>query len=506
MLNRTGIRINRYIAVAVTVILASSMSYYAAAQDETDALRYSTITSQGTARSIGLAGAMGSIGGDFSSLSVNPAGIGVYRSSEFLFSPSIKFNGVSGTYSGTTMTDNATRFTFNNVGAVFTRAEKGKRYQNSNWKTVSFAVGINRVADFNRNYTYGGYNGDSVSGSSASEVYVEYANNYPGSIDEPGTPAYLGWQTYLIDTFGGGYASVVPWHTGLNQKRRVQERGGISELLFSFGGNYQEKLLLGATIGLPSIRYLRQTTYTETDATNNPNNNFSSFTFEDDLQTTGIGINLKLGFIVKPTDNFRIGAAIHTPTAYGLTEIYNASLSANTENFAGINGVNQPENAYSYTMVTPWRGVVSAAALFGKYGFITADYEYVNYASARYSFDEGNEDYEQYINNVIKNTYRSASNIRIGVEGRFDAIMGRVGFGYYGSPYEKSYSNAARMDFSAGLGFRGESGLFADIGFVHTRQDVQEQPYLLTYPGVTVPTATLKNGLNNVVLTLGFKF
>ena len=118
------------ILLFTTVLMGGTLvTWHASAQDESDALRYSNLAPQGTARSMGFGGALGAIGGDFTSLSINPAGIGVYRSSELTFTPSLKLNGTSSTYTGAAMDDNATRFNINNLGVVFTSAATGRRYK-----------------------------------------------------------------------------------------------------------------------------------------------------------------------------------------------------------------------------------------------------------------------------------------------------------------------------------------------------------------------------------------
>lgn len=481
------------------------------AQDETDALRYSHLAPQGTARSMGIGGALGSIGGDFSSLSVNPAGIGVYRSSEFTFTPSLKMNNSSSTYTGTAADDNATRFTINNLGLVLSSAARGKRYEKSKWKSVSFGFGLNRIADFSNNYTYSGFNNT----SSASEIFAIDANSYPMDTSNLSTLAGLGYESFLIDKFQGTeWGTVADWQGGLNQQRSVIQKGGITDMAISLGGNYMEKLMLGATLGIPVIRYKREVTYTESDASGNANNDFDNFQYRETLTTTGSGVNLKLGAIYKPADAFRIGLAVHTPTYFGLKDVQNRTVTSNTENFKRdlgygdnpVTRVDAPENIYEYNLLTPWRGVVSATGLFGKYGFITADYEFVNYASARFNFDGNNRDYQTMLNQSIKNTYKAASILRVGAEGRIDAFSIRLGFGYYGSPYKNSAIDGSSMTFSGGVGFRSESW-FLDLGFMHTQSESQETPYTLSYiPPVTVPTATIKNSFNNVALTVGFRF
>lgn len=503
-------------AFFTTLLITSCGALIATAQDAADALRFSQTMPQSTARSIGIGNAVGALGGDFASLSVNPAGIGVYRSSELTFTPSLKLNGSNSTYTEGSTTDNASQFTINNLGAVFSNAARGTRYEKSKWKAVSFGIGINRIADFNNNYTYQGYN-DSSSGS---EPFLTDALRYPADVDNSAYPAGLGYQSYLIDDnpgAGNPYYSVVDYRAGLNQIQSVEQRGGITEVDFSFGGNYMEKLFLGATIGIPSLRYIKDETFTEEDASGNTNNDFDYFEYTQSLKTTGTGINLKLGFIYNVNKNFRAGAAFHTPTFYGMTDVYNRTIVTNTERFKEeVHGdftgpttrVDAPTNEYQYSMITPWKGVISAAGILGKYGFISLDYEYVNYASARFSFDAADATAENIINNNIQNMYKGASNIRLGGEVRLDILMLRAGFGYYGNPYQDADMGSATLTFSAGAGVRFDN-FFIDLGFMNAQREFKEQPYEVNYPDlgeIWVPSATVKNSMNNVALTLGFKF
>jgi hypothetical protein len=488
-------------------LLAASLLFFisatALAQDETDALRYSFLVPQGTARSMGFGSALGSVGGDFSSLSVNPAGIGVYRRSEFMFTPSLKFNNTQGRYLNGVDDDSRTAFNFSNVGLILTRSEKGKRYEKSNWKAVSFGIGINRLADFNRTYSYSGQM-KGPNASSFSEIFAVDANQYPGDVTTNGTLAYLGYQSYLLDTSGGSYYTLANWNTGLNQLRSVTEKGGISEIVFSLGGNYQEKLMIGATLGLPSVRYSRDAFFEETDASGDANNGFESFRYSESLSTTGLGVNLKLGLIYKPSDFFRVGAAIHTPTWYSLQDEFNESLTANTEVPYGVNTATNDPLRFEYNLTTPWRGILSATAMMGQYGFITADYEYVDYGSVRYRFSNEFKEEQNLRNDILKSMFQAASNFRIGIEGRMQNLFVRGGFGYYGNPYKDSNNDMKQMTGSLGIGFRTER-FFTDLAYVHAWYDNNETPYTLPYSNVVTPTAQLENKLNTIALTIGWK-
>ncbi len=210
---------------------------------------------------------------------------------------------------------------------------------------------------------------------------------------------------------------------------------------------------------------------------------------------------------------------MHTPTFYSLTDVQNRSLTANTEDLFGTLTANAAENQYDYNITTPWRAVASMTGLFGQYGFFTLDYEFVDYSSARVTFGSspGEKEQQQSVNDLIKSSYREASNLRAGLELRFDNVSLRGGFGYYGNPYKSAsvlrnndYPDGTRLAFSGGIGFRFEN-VFLDFGFVHSQYKTSEQPYQLPtdepiYKMIIVPTAQQNTGTNTAVATLGIKF
>lgn len=505
-------------------LLVTSLA--ASAQDLQEAFNLSNLTVQGTARSMGFGNALGSVGADFSTISVNPAGLGVYRSSELTFTPSLRINGAGSDYAGTNTTDNNTHFNINNFGLVITSAPKGKRYERRNWKTVSFAFGMNRTADFNLNYTYTGKNAT----SSASQVFESDANYDPTSayaLGPSGGLGYMGYQSYLLNKDAlGQYYTIVPYTGGVLQTKSTQVNGGINEYLLSLGGNYKEKLMLGVSVGIPTVKYDKTSYYKETlSADNNAANpyGFQYFSYNRDLSVTGTGVNVKLGAIYKITNNFRLGASFHSPTIYSISDVLTPTMTAAHNDSVAILQVGDYEgglvqNQFDYTFVTPWKGVVSATFLIKKMGFITADYEYVGYNSMRYRYPSGIDnagysfkDAETQMNQDIKNTYQGASNFRLGGEARLGKFfMVRLGGGYYSSPYKNS-DNGQRIDVSAGCGFRFKH-FFTDFAVVHSMYQATEQPYYVDYSTVisgsaaTVPTATTNYSINNVALTLGVKF
>jgi len=490
------------------------------AQDIMEAYNLSNLQSQGTASSIGYGGALGSLGGDFAGISVNPAGLGIYKTSEFTFTPSLKVNGTSSDYLSNTTMDNNTRFNVNNVGFIFNSnsGRHRRRHRNSDWSSVSFAIGMNRMADFNLNSTYSGNNYK----NSATQAMAADANDNNANVSTQGTLAYMGYQTFLINqnTTTGLYESAVPISNGTKQVKTIEQRGGINEFLMSLGGSYRDKLMLGISVGIPFVDYERNITYSETalsGAAANPGA-FQSFTYGNNLNVYGAGFNVKLGAIYKFNDLLRVGAAFHSPTYYQLTDVSDPSITANSGGYqtsyvVGSGQYDLPENQFNYGFTTPWRGILSATLTLRNLGFVTADYEYVDYSSMRYIYPSGidentgysYQDEETAMNQEIKSNYQAASDVRLGVGIKLTRFLTvRAGAGYYQSPYKTSDFNGDRLDLSAGIGFKANH-FFADLGMVHSMYKNEDAPYSIE--NVTdVPTALTSYNLNNVALTFGVRY
>jgi hypothetical protein len=486
------------------------------AQDEHDALRYGFNTVQGTARGMSIGGAVGSIGADFSALSVNPAGIGIYKSGELLFSPSFTGSSNKATYLGTSAKAGDAKFNLSNFGIVVANTQPGKR-RNSGWKAVNFAFGMNRMNTFRNEYTYRGRN----QANSLIETFADDFNSMGGinnnTLNSVNFSAYAAYQTYLVDRGIGADSSravsYVPYWDGLNQTKRVIESGGMSEYVISVGGNYMEKLMLGATLGIISTRYDRTLRFNEEDASGNPNNDFRYMQYTERLSTSGTGINLKIGAIYKPSQAFRFGLALHTPSHIELNDVSSISMVSHTDslllsNNPGANPVSlydqDSSQVFNYALTTPYKANISGAVFFGRSGFITADLEYVNYATMRYRF-AGFENAADAINEVIRNTYRDAVNIRVGAEARLEDVSIRAGMAHYGSPSANESTYGGLTNISAGLGFR-QTYWFIDAAYVQSIQKNNEVPYIIARSDANVQAASINRNRGTFVLSMGVKF
>lgn len=495
------------------------------AQDESDALRYSQLTSGGSARVQAIGGAMGSLGGDYTATHVNPAGLGLYKTNEWVLTPGFFSLKNNASYRGNRESNRKSNLYFGNAGLVVAMNQRGNDQQKA-WKNITLGLGINRLANFNSNLYLKGNNNQ----SSFAEKYIEEltkngivdpnlaAKNYPFG-------SSLAINTYLLDpTYNSnnqvtGYSSVVFNTTGVIQENAITTSGALNELSLGAAGNYSDKFYIGASLNVPSLRYRRTNTYTETDQKNDPTNKFQSFTLKENLTTEGNGINAKLGMIFKPTEFVRVGAAFHTPTAYSLKDTYDAEMTTNTEAYQGIKRqssydlTNGYPGEYQYTLITPWRAVVSASYVLREIadvtkqkGFLTFDYEYVNYAAASFRFDNsnaGDKALADKLNRSISKMYKGASNIRIGGELKFNTIMARAGFAWYGSPYQNSNTKGDKKLISAGLGYRNH-GMFVDLTYVYALGKDLYYPYRLQDKNVSPATIDRRGG--NVVLSIGLKF
>ncbi len=481
-------------------------NFWLYAQTDEDALRYSQLTPVGTARYSAAGGAFGALGADVSAISTNPAGVALFRMNEFTFTPGLSF--ISSKSEFLKNENQARKYNFNisNFGFVWVKLSNAK---DARWKSTNFSFGANRMANYHNDIYYKGVN----TSNSLMNNYLGYLGNgsvSPTSIsDTYPFDISLAYDTKLItySTVFHTYKSVLT-NAGLEQAKTQITRGGISEYYFAFGGNYDDKLFIGGSVNMPFLRYVSQSTFSERDR-NDSIPDFIKYDFTNNVRTTGVGINIKAGLIYKPNDNFRLGASIHSPTFYSMTDRYSASM--NSTFVSGTYEKSSPDGNFSYSLITPWRVVGSAALLFNKYGFLSADYEFVDYSSAYFNFNSGStsdKEFENTQNNLITSKYTASGNLRIGAEAVLDIFRVRAGYAMYNSPFKSNMGvagyNNTYNNISAGFGFR-EDDFYLDFAFIHSIFKSYDQPYSLP-AGQEVPGAKINTGLNHFLITVGFKY
>jgi hypothetical protein len=439
-----------FLIVAIGILC----TFHSYSQNDIDAMRYSQLTFGGTARFNAMAGSMGALGGDISTLSYNPAGIGVFRKSELTISPSVFFQSTSSTYLGTNLMDNRLNFNLGNIGLVATFRLKDTV---SGWRSLNFGFGHNRTNNFyNRISTKGNNKTSSLLDTYAADAYGQD----PKDFDQFSTD--LAYQTYLINPVPPdsiSYNHVIK-HYGEKQEKLLETAGSMGETFVSFGGNYKDRLFIGTTMGIVNLSYSEIATYTETDEKDTIKG-FKSFRLTQNLDTRGIGINFKLGVIVKASDWLRLGAAIHTPTRISMNDAYTGKMVSDLETKTYTQ--KSPDGTFTYSVSTPFRAIGSAGFIIQKRGLLNVEYEYVNYKNAHLS---STPNVFSDVNQYIRQQYTSTGNLRVGGEVRFDPICFRLGYALYGSPFVSGLNKAAdRSSYTAGIGYR-RNAFYMDFAYV----------------------------------------
>lgn len=493
-----------------------------------DVLRYSYVPQHGTARNMAIGGAMGSLGGDLNALYVNPAGLGLYKTRELVLSPGFMFNNNKANFRGTDTKSNKSGFDLGTSGIVI-----GFNSPNSKWTNQAFSFGISQTANFNNYVSYRGSNNQSSYAEQFAEQFSQSGLSPGQALNDPrfayGTAPAI--YTYLVDTFpngAGGYnVKALPEFLlakgiALDQQKTIETKGGIYELALGYAANMDDKFYIGGSLGIPIISYSRFTKYRESDPSGDPNNKFDYFELNDYLTTKGFGVNGKLGVIFKPQEAIRLGLAVHTPTFYTLTDRETSDLTSATENYTSqpVRKVSSTEftggeqGKTLYTATTPWKAIFSGSYVIREVndtrlqrGFITADIEYVGYPGSNFKADGTTvtSDDQQYYNDlksIIKESYKSAFNYRIGGELKFNTVMFRLGGAYYSNPYKDQNLTSHLAQISGGLGYRNH-GIFVDLTYVHNLNKDVNFPYRLTDKPNTY--AMQQNTRGNILMTVGFK-
>nr|WP_319512444.1 outer membrane protein transport protein [uncultured Draconibacterium sp.] len=509
------------------LLLTICVPIFTQAQDLLDALRYSNIQVSGTARAGGMGNAFGALGGDFTSISINPAGLGVYRSSELTVTPKFTYGKTEGNYMNTLMEDTKYNFALNNLSYVTVIPTASR--SDVGLISVNLGIGYNRLKDFNSNSLMGAsgvtssFLDDLIENANGEDPNAGWSNFYEElayyNADNQ-TGADLMYydedaQLWRSDIQINPFDENIQNHP-VSQRKTISRSGSIDEYNFAVGLNFNHKVYLGATLGVTDIYYRESSTYEEWD-NQGVIPNFVDMQFDSYLRTTGTGYNFKFGVIYKPINEVRLGASIHTPTFYDMHDFFHTAMySRNDFEDNGVvddSGLS-PLNNYDYQLQTPLRATFSGAFVIAKKGLISIDYEYVDYSSAKlrkggdgYGFASENQE--------IKNAYKSVGNIRVGGELRATNNLSlRAGYEYYPTAYKSTSlgndqfkSNDELNVYSAGLGYRFSNFTF-DIAYRLTDMMEYELPYAAPSSGYyPVPEAAAFDGsTHDVMFTLGFKF
>ena len=475
------------IAIAISTLTAT-------AQNEVDALRYSTQNLTGTARYSAMGGAFGSLGGEFSALSLNPAGIGMYQFTEFTFTPSLNVNSVKSYYRETHLSDYKSGLNIGNLGLVFTVPK-----ENSDWKRVNIGIGWNQLANYDRNITI--ENAHSTSSIVENIIGITNETLTNDLINGEGnTYSQMAWNTYLIDPLynsnemiDGQYVSNFST-SNITQIKTLRSTGGMNEFVISIGGSYQEKLYLGATIGIPSINYYEYSEHAESiNSEIDTISNLRKLQFTEEYSAYGTGYNLKIGGIYRISEKTKIGASVNTPTFFSIEEDYYTSLITIVKDSSLEYSMSYPA-PFTYNLITPLKASLSASTIFNKNILISGEYDLIDYSSAKYF----TSDFEN-ANKTIESIYQRTENLRVGAEINIKPFILRAGYAKYGSAFANK--DFIRESFSYGIGINNGS-YFMDIAYVLTQGKDEHLLYSEDY----IDPISLINTNHNFLFTLGFRY
>ena len=490
----------------ITLTFCSFSVFSALSQGAIDAYSLSQPDLKGTARFMGMGGAFGALGGDLSTLSQNPAGIGVYRSCDIGFTLDLDLQRSTSQADGMQYGMDKTHFLLNNIGTVLTLKLPSNKMPNLNFgftynKAVSFnrtfGGNINTLRNSMSNYIAGIANSEGVTEGDVTTT-KDYDPYNPGYSDFAAPwLTILGYDSYLI-TPDVDATSNTKWYGlwGDNMTSQtsgsgtfvMNERGSVNEFNIAFGGNIANKLYWGMNFDVINLNYSLDAFWGESldnamvpDANNQLVTSTADWNINNIYNVSGTGFNYQLGFILKPVQELRLGFAFHTPTWYNLNENFGASVDytyggtesgyADTNN--GLLGYN------SYNFRTPWKIIASAAGVIGSNLIVSFDYEWANYSTMRFS--EASHYYDDYYypwddwysmsaggpltrssffnpsdpyayeNEDISTYYKTSNTFRVGAEFKpISNISLRLGYCHVSSPVKKEVRENAMTVYTAG--------------------------------------------------------
>lgn len=491
----------------IPIVLFLIGSQMITAQVVADALRFSQFGIGGTARTVAVGGSLGAFGGDFSVVATNPAGLGTFRSSEFTMTPSLYLSNVDASLQGVngTLSESKTNFNFNNIGIVF---GKTINRDNSEWKTSNYSIGINRLANFNETFSYDGDTPGSYVDffqDASVGLFPEDFNDFDNGLAWDVGAIYDIEQDGFYETdFELAEGAAIP------KSHTVERSGSINEVVFSMAGMRGNNFQFGATLGFPIVSYSESSVYAEDDNAVDNVPLFRDLTYTQDLNTTGFGVNLKVGFIYRITQAFRVAGAVHTPTRLRLNDDYRTSLVYDFDDGVEMGPLeaSSPESTFDYDIRTPWRFIASGGLLIQRKGFLSAELEYLNYGGASFiepRLPDGtnvNTGFFNDLNEEVSNTLQSAILFRVGGEYVIKQFRLRAGINLSTAPYADE-SGIDKIYYSAGAGYRGKK-FFVDAAYRILVEDTFFSPYAV---GNSTPqVVNLNDNKNSLLLTLGFRF
>jgi hypothetical protein len=511
---------NKYIAMAALATMALPLY----AQETYENARLATEDLNGTARYVGMGGAMEALGADISTIGTNPAGIGLFKHSSIntTFGLTSQINGHD--FAG----GNKTNASFDQIGGVYTM-----RTGRDSW--MNFAFSYHKSRNFDQLFevagkldgkssqnklTYDKWGTGVISGTddvTYSQVDALYTNHLLAKTDANGnsTLYYYPANSYTLNRYNKGY---------------------IGNYDFNLSGNIHNRIFLGLTVGIKDVHYNGYTEYSESFVQNLEN--ISGLTLADQRKITGTGFYLSGGAIFRPFADspFRFGVYVITPTWYDLTTRNYTTLSDGTQSFPS-------GESYDFKLYTPWKFGFSLGHTIAKMVALGATYEYADYGSMDsriktgsyyddwgYSYDETESD--DVMNHDMDQKLKGVSTVKLGVEVKPIPCMAiRAGYNYVSPMYSGSaYKNgtlkspgsyyASQTDYTnwkatnrltLGLGYTA-GNVSVDLAYQYNQTNGNFYPFMnyTDYSNANnsnyADAVKVKDKHQQVMLTVGYRF
>ena len=505
------VRIYTLLVCLLCISVASEAQYFE------DALRFGSFNRNlgGTARMQAIGGAQTALGGDISSATVNPAGLGFFNKSVFVVSPSIDFInantefgifGIDGYQAQGSEEAFRNNFNFANIGTVINFG-KG-RYTDDKFKGGSLAISISRNNSFHLLRDYQGENG---SNSIIDNIIQDAGNEVVVNLSELGFAAF---DQFLISPIDGGYGAFVGGFPV--QRESIEERGSHYQFNVAWGGNYDDRLYFGGGMGVQILNYRQERVYEEFDFLLNSTDqdSLNAIRVDDQISVRGRGVNFNLGLIYRPVQFLTVGASYTSPTFLSLDEESFLDLAADwdagstftetvdgieeTFDLASIDPYQSNLFVNQYRLRTPQRVNLGAALFVGKNGFLSGDLEFVNYATSNINSTDFSTSED---NDLIDQALTSVMNIRVGGEYRIENFRLRAGYAIFPDPVKNSaFDDLTSVSF--GFGYR-TFDYFLDFAVVSSSRQEQAVPYFIDGDQ---PVATSDITNTTVSVTFGLNF
>jgi long-subunit fatty acid transport protein len=475
-------------------------------QEIQDAVRFSQDNISGTARFRAMSGAFGALGGDLSSVSINPASSAVFTYNQIGFSFGNYGSKNESSYYGTNSSACDGSFEMNQFGAVFVF-----KSNNSSSKVNKFSLGI--TYENTNNFDNFIYSAGTNPTTSVAQYFLSYANGIPlnvitglpySSMNYAEQQAFLGYEGYVINPVSDNsnntlYNSNVP-NGDYYQQNYIYSNGYNGKIVFNAAAQVNEKFHFGLNLNSHFIDYYQTTNFYESN-NNDTQNGLQRLQFDNSLLTYGNGFSFQLGTIVKVMEGLRFGFTYDSPIWYNLTDETTQYLaSTDTQDEQTFSNVVNPGiiNIFpQYGINTPWKISTSLAYVFAKSGLISIDYAFKDYNSLRFSPSE--DTYFSNLNAQMSSVLKSTSEIRVGAEYRIQKFSLRGGYRFEESPYKNGTTLGDLNSFSTGVGY-DFGPMKVDFAYANTQRNSNQGFF---NQGLTSP-ATVKNQVDSFFVTFLF--